>query len=513
MRAGGGGPGRRHDEPEPLARTEAFRAGPVRILAEGRNVWRRAQARRLAFLIDGEAYFRRLDAALRAARRCIWIVGWDFDPEIRLRPCDEAAGSLGSRLRSLAETGIEIRILVWGEGPVYSSGRIPLLQETDWHEHPRIGLVYDFSHPLRASHHQKLVVIDDEIAFVGGIDLTGGRWDTRTHLATHPSRRRPDGTPYGPLHDMQVAVAGEAARLVAEVACRRWRSATGTEVAPGTAGASLWPADLDPDLLDCEVGIALAEPGDGERARRTDTVQLTCDAIDAARRFIYIETQYLASSRVVRHLCARLRQPDGPEVVILVTRDTRGILEQWTMGYGRTLAIRRLLRAGGTERLRIGYAVVPDGEGKDQEILIHAKLIIVDDRFARVGSSNLNNRSGGFDTECDVGVEAHGEEARRAIARLRNSLLAEHLDADPDVVEGIVARSGSVVAVIDQLNVKPRGLRPYYADPRKRAGLLHLGSGILDPKRRYWPLQRVGEVGRSAALRVTGILKTWFGIS
>lgn len=512
MRAAEGGPGRRQTRSEPLARREAFGDEAAPILAEGRNVWHVAQARQLAFLIDGEAYFRRLDAALRAARRQVWIVGWDFDPELRLRPGDAAAASLGSLLRSLAESGIEIRILVWGEGPVYSSGRIPLLQDTGWCEHPRISLVYDFAHPLRASHHQKLVIIDEEIAFLGGIDLTGGRWDTCAHLASDPSRRRPDGTPYGPLHDMQVAVAGEAARLVAEVARRRWHRATGTEVAAGMPGASLWPADLAPDLRDCKVGIALAEPGDGERPRRTDTEQLTCDAIDAARRFIYIETQYLASSRVVRHLCARLRQPDGPEVVILVTRDTRGLLEQWTMAYGRTLAIRRLLRAGGTERLRIGYAVVPDEAGEDREVLIHAKLIVVDDRFARVGSSNLNNRSAGFDTECDLGIEVRDSEGRRAIARLRDTLLAEHLDADPAAVESIVARTGSIVAVVDQLNVKPRGLRPYHADPRKRAGLLHLGSGIFDPRRRFWPLQRVGEIGRSAAARIAGVLKTWFGM-
>lgn len=485
---------------------------PSPIIDTERNAWRMAQADRLAFLVDADAYYRRVEAALMQARRSIWIVGWDFDPDILLQPQNENAMTLGALLRSRVEETpeLDIRILVWGEGPVYSSGRIPVLQDTDWCEHPRIALHYDFEHPLRASHHQKLVVIDEELAFVGGIDLTSQRWDTPDHRAENPLRRRPNGDPYGPVHDIQVALSGEGARLIADVVRRRWARAVSDELPAAEAPEETWLDDLEPHLTGCDVAVALAEAGGRDHKRRTDPIQLTCDAIDAAREHIYIETQYLASTRVVRHLVARLREPEGPEVVILVTRDTRGLLEQWTMGYGRTLAIRRLMRANTHGRLRIAYAVVPDGEGGEQEVLIHAKLVIVDDRFVRVGSSNLNNRSEGFDSECDLAVEAHGEDCQKAIVALRNSLLAEHLDADPAEVGQVVERTGSLTAVIDRLNVKERGLRPYMVNPRKRAGLLHLGSGIVDPKRRFWPLQRFREVGSGAATRLTGMLKAWF---
>lgn len=506
-----------------MTRTDTF-SDPSPIVDTDRNAWRVARADRLAFLVDGDAYYRQVEAALMQARRSIWIVGWDFDPDIRLQPQNEGAMTLGELLRSRVEAlpDLDVRILVWGEGPVYSSGRIPVLQDTQWCEHPRIALHYDFEHPLRASHHQKLLVIDEELAFVGGIDLTSQRWDTSDHVAQNPLRCRPNGDPYGPVHDIQVALSGEGARVVADVVRRRWGRAVPDELPSAEAPGETWPDELEPDLTGCDIAIALAEAGGSDHKRRTDPIQLTCDAIDAARESIYIETQYLVSTRVVRHLTARLREPGGPEVVILVTRDTRGLLEQWTMGYGRTLAIRRLMRANGEGRLRIAYAVVPDGEGGEQEVLIHAKLVIVDDRFVRVGSSNLNNRSEGFDTECDLAIEApsagegagegeaQGEACRQAIVRLRNSLLAEHLDADPAAVERVIARTGSLTAVIDELNVNERGLRPYRVNPRKRAGLLHLGSGIVDPKRRYWPLQRFREVGSFAAARLTGMLKAWF---
>lgn len=482
------------------------------IIDTDRNAWRVARADRLAFLVDADAYYRQVETALRQARRSIWIVGWDFDPDILLQPQNEDAMTLGDLLRSRVEEtpDLDVRILVWGEGPVYSSGRIPVLQDTDWCEHPRIALHYDFEHPLRASHHQKLVVIDEELAFVGGIDLTSQRWDTPDHLAENPLRRRPNGDPYGPVHDIQVALSGEGARVIADVVRRRWGRVVSGELPAAEAPGEFWPNELEPHITGCDVAVALAEAGGRDHKRRTDPIQLTCDAIDAARDNIYIETQYLASTRVVRHLTARLREEGGPEVVILVTRDTRGLLEQWTMGYGRTLAIRRLMRADTFSRLRIAYAVVPDGKGGEQEVLIHAKLVIVDDRFVRVGSANLNNRSEGFDSECDLAIEAQGEACQQAITRLRNTLMAEHLDADPAAVAQVVERTGSLAAVIDEFNVNARGLRSYRVNPRKRAGLLHLGSGIVDPKRRYWPLQRFREVGSFAASRLTGMLKAWF---
>src|SRR5690606_28336957 len=138
----------------------------------------------LTFLVDGEDYFRELDRALRTARRTINIVGWDFDPDILLRP-REGGRTLGRLLRALVERHpmLEVRILIWASGPIYSGHSFKMYRRQGWSDHPRIFLRFDPRHALRGSHHQKIVTLDDSVAFVGGIDLTAGRWDTRDHRA------------------------------------------------------------------------------------------------------------------------------------------------------------------------------------------------------------------------------------------------------------------------------------------------------------------------------------------
>jgi phospholipase D1/2 len=126
-----------------------------------------------------------------------------------------------------------------------------------------------------------------------------------------------------------------------------------------------------------------------------------------------------------------LRKADGPEILVIVTRESHGFLEKLMMGHNRNRLIRRLKRADRYGRLRVFFAAVSDGNGGEQEIIVHSKLIIVDDQFVRVGSSNLNNRSEGLDTEADLAIETSDPAGRRAIAALRNELIAEHLDAQP----------------------------------------------------------------------------------
>ena len=113
-----------------------------------------------------------------------------------------------------------------------------------------------------------------------------------------------------------------------------------------------------------------------------------------------------------------------------MTHQSRGLVERLVMGSNRDRLIRRLHQADRHDRLRVYYPVVPGREGEGQ-ILVHSKLIIVDDTLLRVGSSNLNNRSAGLDTECDLAIEARNERERRAIRGIRDRLVAEHLGVDP----------------------------------------------------------------------------------
>ncbi|WP_082118367.1 phospholipase D-like domain-containing protein [Rhizobium sp. LC145] len=462
------------------------------IIRPGRNAWRSARADKAAFLVDGADYFRRLDQVLRKARKSIFIVGWDFNPDIRLRQDEPDSETLGQLLHMLAEErpDLEIRLLVWGMGPVYSGRSLKVFGKMGWSDHPRIFLRFDFRHPLRASHHQKIVTIDDRTAFLGGIDITAKRWDDRLHRVEDARRIAPDGTSYGPLHDVQAIVSGDAAGMIGDVARRRWKKATGEKLtAHGFPGDAPWPEDLEPALTDCNAALALTEAWKwrGHRGHR-EAIRLTHDALRNAKRHLYIETQYLASFGVARTLARRLREADGPEILVVVTRKSHGFLEKLMMGHNRNRLIRRLKRADRNKRLRVFYAVVPDGRGGEQEVIVHSKVIIVDDRFIRVGSSNLNNRSEGLDTECDLAIETGSPAGQSAIAAIRNDLLAEHLDASPREVAEIIARTGSMFAAVDALNIRPRGLRPFDVDPRNGETQSMIGTGLVDPKQPYWPV-------------------------
>jgi phosphatidylserine/phosphatidylglycerophosphate/cardiolipin synthase-like enzyme len=113
-----------------------------------------------------------------------------------------------------------------------------------WEPARRVHFRYDDTHPVGASQHQKVVVIDDALAFVGGIDLTLRRWDCGDHAAEDP-RRTANDQPYPPFHDTMMAVDGDAARQLADLARERWRLATGQRLKPvdpqSLAESDPWP--------------------------------------------------------------------------------------------------------------------------------------------------------------------------------------------------------------------------------------------------------------------------------
>lgn len=455
------------------------------VLRPGRNCWRVAQARRAAVLIDAADYFQNLAEALRQAQKSIMIVGWDFDGRIRLCPQHEDCASLGDVLRALVEARpeLEVRILVWSGALVHTPGEtMPLLLGAPWAKHPRIAIRLDTKHPLYASHHQKLVAIDDAIAFCGGIDLTVERWDTCGHEEVHPCRLMPDGKAYSPVHDVQMAVEGEAARAVAEVARERWRLATGEALAVPECEGDYWPQRLEPDFADTPVAVARTAPAYGGAPAVHEIEALTDDLLAAARRSIYIENQYLAASRVRRFLEKSLAARRGPEVVVVVRRVSPGVLERFVMGSNRDRLIRRLRHADRHNRLRIFYPVVA-GKEAPCEVLIHAKVMIVDDTALRVGSANLNNRSMGLDTECDLAIEAGEEAERRAIAAVRDKLIGEHLGVAPADVAAAVARHGSLIRGIESCNRHARGLRPFPETDFNGPTEPITGTDFLDPRR------------------------------
>jgi phosphatidylserine/phosphatidylglycerophosphate/cardiolipin synthase-like enzyme len=473
---------------------EASAAAASPILQEGRNCWRIAKARRAAVLVDGADYYQRLERALRAAQKSILIVGWDFDARIKLRPDDPDCPALGDFIRSLVEGNeqLQVRVLVWSVAVLHAPGApIPLLLGAPWEKHPRIALRLDREHPLYGAHHMKIVCVDDTVAFAGGMDLTIRRWDTSKHMAADPQRNGPDGVPYPPVHDVQLVVDGEAALVVSQVARQRWRRATGEDVPPVTGGDELWPADLRPDFSDTSVAVSRTLPSWRKRSEVAEGMALALDALRAARHSIYMEAQYLTAPKVGDVLEELLARQDGPEVIAIVRRRFSGRFEGWIMGGNQARLIQRLRRCDRYGRFGAYYPVVPQDDG-DCPITVHSKVIIVDDRFIRVGSSNLTNRSIALDSELDLAIEAGDEESRGAIAALRDNLIAEHLDVAPAAVRATLQAEGSLLVTIEKLGCNVRCLRrmPHQGKLPSRPVF---GTFLLDPKRPFFLFPRKGK--------------------
>lgn len=456
------------------------------ITRVGRNLWRRCRSRRAAVLVDTAAYFEAFVRASERAERSILIVGWDLDSRVELRPGEAGRGGLPSPLGEFLAAlvgrrpGLEVYVLGWDYSLIFARERefMPSLG-FGWRSPAAVHFALDDCHPFGASHHQKVVVIDDAVAFSGGIDLCSSRWDTPAHAPGEPRRVTPDGEPYGPFHDVQMVVDGETAAALGELLRERWRRARGKVVPPPPApSGDPWPACVAPDFEDVEVGIARTEPPYDGRPGVGEVRALTEDLIGAARRWLYVENQYLTSRLVRDALCARLREPDAPEVVLVAPRVASGWLERTTMGALRARLVERLRASDAHRRLRVCCPRLPD-QG-EHCLNVHAKVMVVDDRVLRVGSANLSNRSMGLDTECDLVIEARDARESAAIARVRWRLLGEHLGADPEALAEGARALGSLFAVIDRHRGE-RTLEELPVDPAEAPEDVVANGRLVDP--------------------------------
>jgi phosphatidylserine/phosphatidylglycerophosphate/cardiolipin synthase-like enzyme/uncharacterized membrane protein YdjX (TVP38/TMEM64 family) len=424
------------------------------ILQPGKNCWRVDRAERFHCIQDGADYFRLVRDAMLAARHSVFILGWDIFAEVDLLPGSVQSGAptrLDELLAFVARRQKQLRcyILIWDYAALYTLERDPFSRwRLLWKTPRRVRFGFDDRHPLGGSHHQKIVVVDDHLAFCGGIDLTGHRWDTSAHRVEEPARMSA-GAPYGPYHEVQAMVSGPAATSLAVLARDRWR-ALGEKRLPrfATSVPDLWPRDIAPDITDVDVAIARTMPEIETEPSIRECEALFLDSIAAARRSIYIESQYFTNETLADALAVRLREPNGPEIVVVAPQECHGWLEQSTMGVFRDKVFRRMLAADTFGRLRLVYPAA----SRSQRVptFVHSKVMVVDDEQARIGSANFSRRSMGVDTECDLAAEAHNDSRVQAgIRRIRNRLLGEHLGLTADDVAREMERAGSMRALID----------------------------------------------------------------
>ncbi|TFV54736.1 phospholipase [Geodermatophilus sp. DF01-2] len=482
--------------------------GPVateNLLVPGETCWRIERAERHAVFVDAADYFAALRGAVLRAQRRVLFIGWDFDPRIRMDPRRSGRRGGGRRPDKLgrvleeavrANPRLEIGVLVWDYGVISALGRglMPIVL-LDRRTPDRLTMTVDPHHPVGGAHHQKIVVIDDCLAFAGGIDVTADRWDTPEHLDRQPLRRRPSSHRLtGPWHDVTSLVSGPAARALGDLARERWESGTGRSLEPVEDVEACWPPEVEPLITDVDVAISRTRPEHGGTSLVHEIELLWLAAIAAARRTVYIESQYFANRRIAEAIAERLREPDGPEFVVVNPDSAHGWLEEKAMGSARATLLGLVGEADVHGRFRL---YVPVTEGR-RPIYVHAKVTVVDDRLLRIGSSNLNNRSMGLDSECDVSIEVRAGDPRHdelaaVVTGLRNRLLGEHLGVPPSAVaEALEACGGSLLQAVESLR-RPigRSLVPFTPPDLGAVEQALAGTELLDAERTPNRWQRV----------------------
>ena len=455
------------------------------ILAPGRNVWRQPRAEDSGVIVDAADYYRVFYAAAARAKKYILVSGWQFDRGVKLLRGTDAVGygkdiKLVRFLDRLCDRtpGLRIFMLAWDFHMVFALER-EWMQRVWFHYATNERLVFRFDDAEAAGgcHHQKFAVIDGEVAFVGGIDLCEARWDDRAHRSENPLRIS-RGTPSKPYHDLQAHLIGrEPGVALRDLFVDRWRRSGGEALnldeAAEAAAAVQAPRPWEPlpglaraiPLGGAPVALSRTDPR-GENQTVKEVEQLMLDAIDAADRLLYIETQYFSSTSIRKGLVARMRARGRPrlEIVIVVNERAEALKEEIAVGLRQAKNLERLRQVARDTGHALGvYYSLSDGAGEQQRATyIHSKLLITDDRFLTVGSANLTNRSMGVDSELHVSWEAPPEARRdhhlvRGIRRLRVSLLAEHAGlSGAAAIRPLVAMDG-LVGRLDEIAARPGG--------------------------------------------------------
>jgi phosphatidylserine/phosphatidylglycerophosphate/cardiolipin synthase-like enzyme len=388
-------------------------------------------------LVDGERFFSALHADLLAAQHYVYVAGWCFTPELPLRRGTTtllAETRLLTVLGALAER-LPVRLLIWGGSLVLIQPTTVVAraaQETMQRVPGDLRYVLDRRARPTHTHHQKAIVIDGQIAYVGGMDLTsiqGDRWDT----PAHPLRVGPN------WHDVQLRLQGEAVADVEANFRQRWAAVTGEKM-PAQRLPTLEPSwqtpvqivrTIPPRTYPC---IPNGEFGIHHAYLR---------ALRGARRLVYLENQYLWSPEVMDALLALLAEPPDPAFRIVLVLPAQAQAGK----FDNDQHVAQLRDADKGRGLVEIYCSYSSGIGPEQRAFtyrptyVHAKVAIIDDAWCTVGSANLNER--GLITDTELNAVVRDADVART---LRLELWSEHLGLPAEELAG-----GDPTTLIDDL--------------------------------------------------------------
>ncbi len=408
-------------------------------------------------LVHGVRYFAELKAAIDRTRAgdLIYFTDWRGDPDQRLT--DDPDAEVEDVLVSADQRGVDVRGLIWRS-------------HTDWlsfsaEQNRRLGTrlqaggaeaLLDMRVRTGGSHHQKLVVIrhqgrpELDVAFVGGIDLGHSRRDDARHLGD--PQAQPMAPAYGDRpawHDVQLELRGPAVYDVETVFRERWLDPTPLSRHPVYwLHDKLSRTDLSPDPLPDQSPPPEPIPGGTHAVQLLRTYPNLRHGLDypfarggersvargygkalrRARRLVYIEDQYLWSPEVARAFVEALTTSPDLHVIAVLPHlpDQAAPLSKIPQDLGRLEAARMLNEAGGD---RVRFFGVENQQGRP--VYVHAKVCVMDDWWATIGSDNFNRRSWTHDSELSaVVMDEAGDDHSAFARRLRLTLAAEHLDRE-----------------------------------------------------------------------------------
>jgi phosphatidylserine/phosphatidylglycerophosphate/cardiolipin synthase-like enzyme len=331
----------------------------------------------LEVLIDGSEALPRMAAEMAAAISHVHMTGWFLSPELALSREEEPL-VVRVLLAELAEK-IDVRVLLWKGAPIpaFRPSRADVRDaEQALTRHSKIKSALDSHAGLTHCHHEKTIVIDDRVAFVGGIDLTldgGDPYDT-------PNHRARGGIGW---HDAAVLIEGPAVQDVAEHFRLRWQTASGEQIPKPTQPA---PAG------DVELQIVRTLPSGTYKSVPNGDYSILesyIGALRSAEKLIYLENQFLWSPEIVEILIDKLEHPPSDDfriVVLLPARANDGA----DISRGQVAA---LIDADGDDDRFLACTVYAREANLRDIVYVHAKIGIVDDRWLTLGSANLNAHS------------------------------------------------------------------------------------------------------------------------
>lgn len=434
------------------------------IFEPGENCWVESNATFATPLIDCANYYKALHSSIVKAKHSIFIVGWDIDSRIRLiRGEDEAQSSAPSVISDLLKwkaeqtPDIQIYLLRWDSSLAFFAQR-ELWAKEAWDEKTpdNVKTELDDTIPMGGSQHQKIVVIDDELVFSGGMDVSTNRWDTRDHPVVSEERDGPDGE-YGPLHDVQMVSSGPVVADFSKLVRWRWqRVANETPIAiRDNANINIdapipaaWPESYPPIFKNVECALARTIPFMDEVEPAQEVRHMLLDLIGQAESFIYIENQFTTRQEIAEELNRQLKLKPNLNVCIVSSYEPKGKFECEAFWASR-IQFKTILESGiSPERVKMTYSSIENMQGKRAYKRIHSKVMTIDDKYLVIGSSNLSNRSMTLDTEIDTVLYGNTPENKQSVVNVRNDLLAEHTGRELEDMPAIFEQPNPVEALM-----------------------------------------------------------------